>query len=279
MNESTIMKQVQSYFFATIFIVLSGNIAIAQKIQISGSDTMMPMVQSMASLYMEKHGAWQVEVSDGGSGAGIKAMQRGEVEIAMASRQMTAQEKAVVSGLREAIVAYDAVSIITHISNKVNRLTMKQLASVLKGEVTNWKELGGEDRAITIYTRDASSGTYGYMVKRVLGGKGFPFTAKVRPSNEAIAESLMRDRGGIGYVGLAYLDEAVQTVSISQGKGVYRAPTYRNALERKYPLLRPLYYYYTKDAQGVMPFIAFTLSALGQRLTASEGYVPAIAAQ
>src|SRR3954469_9131152 len=123
---------------------------------ISGSTSVGPLAEKLADEYAEKNEI-KIEVNQIGSSAGITNATSGVSEIGMSSRDLKEEEKA--NGLKETIVAYDGIVVVTHPSNKVKDLTMEQIKQIFTGEVTNWKELGGDDMEIVVVSREDGSGS------------------------------------------------------------------------------------------------------------------------
>ena len=160
--------------------------------------------------------------------------------------------------------------------NPVSKLTREQLEAIFRGKITNWKEVGGEDAKIVVYSRETSSGTYEFFKESVLENKNYMSSILSMPATGAIIQSVRQTRGAIGYVGLAYLNPYVKAVSVSydQGKSsVY--PSVETAMKKQYPIVRPLYYYYDKKNESrVSDFIQFIYSPEGLEKTLELGFIP-----
>lgn len=260
---------------AILACIFSSN---AQKI--SGSDTVLPVSQKEAETYMSANPSATISVTGGGSGVGFSALLSGTVDIAQASRKIKFDEvqklKAEGKTAKEVIIAYDALAIVVHPSNKVNKLSREQMEAIFTGKITNWKELGGEDLKIVPYSRETSSGTYEFFRQNVLKNKNYVNGIMSMPATGAIVQSVSQTRGAIGYVGLAYLNKDIQAVSVSYDAGkTYVAPTEANAMNKTYPIVRPLYYYYeAKSEASLKHFIDYVLSPAGQKLISEVGFVP-----
>ncbi len=251
----------------------------AQTVQIKGSDTMLPLVQALIEIYMEVHNDKKVSVTGGGSGTGIVALMDGSVDVAMASRSLKTSEKLKLNNAGkkyiEKVIAFDALSIIVHPSNPVNQLTREQLEGIFTGKITNWKDVGGKDMPIVVFTRESSSGTYEFMKEHVMAKKEFANTAIGSPSNAGIVQSVSQTPGGIGYVGLAYIEDVITPVSVSFGGKEFIKPSFKNALDNVYPISRPLHLYYLQSsAKNVQEFIDFVMTPLGQEMVTHKGYIP-----
>jgi phosphate transport system substrate-binding protein len=264
-------------FFASLIIV---NQSVAQ-VKVKGSDTMLPLVQELSEIYTNKQGGAPVAVTGGGSGTGINALKGGSTDIAMSSRAMKMGEKITFEqskkSVKEMVIGFDALSIIVNPNNKISMLTREQLEGIFTGKITNWKEVGGEDMKIIPYTRESSSGTYEFMKEYVLDGKEFTNTAISTPATAGIVQSVSQTKGAIGYIGLAYLEAIVKPVSVSFNGGNFVAPTFKNAIDKKYPIIRELYFFYLKSEESKFkPFLNFVLSDIGQKALAHKGYIPAV---
>ena len=177
--------------------------------------------------------------------------------------------------LTEAIIAYDALAVVVHPSNPVNQLTREQLEGIFRGKITNWKEVGGEDRKIVVYSRETSSGTYEFFKESVLKNKNYMAGSLSMPATGAIIQSVSQTKGAIGYVGLAYVSRRIKTLAVSYDGKHFAQPTLENAIDKSYPIVRPLYYYYNaQDSAKVAPLMRFILSEEGQEIIKKSGYVP-----
>ena len=247
--------------------------------RIKGSDTVLPIAQQTAERFMALNPEARVTVTGGGSGVGISALQDKTTDIAMASRAIKFGEqmkaKAAGEDLQEAVIAYDALAVVVHPSNPVSRLTREQLEGIFRGKITNWKEVGGEDRRIVVYSRETSSGTYEFFKESVLKNKNYMAGSLSMPATGAIIQSVSQTKGAIGYVGLAYVSPRIKTIAVSYDGRRFAEPTLDNAVSKAYPIVRPLYYYYNaKDSATVAPLMNFILSAEGQDIIRKSGYIP-----
>lgn len=248
--------------------------------RIKGSDTVLPLTQEMAETYMNHHRSATITVTGGGSGVGISALLEGTTDIAMASRRIKFSEKMKLKQARrevqEVVVAYDALAVIVNPANPVKRLTREQLEAIYRGKITNWKEVGGEDARIVVYSRETSSGTYEFFKESVLKNKNYMAGVLSMPATGAIIQSVSQTRGAIGYVGMAYLNKGVKALAVSYDQGQhFYAPSVQTALAKQYPVVRPLYYYYETSRQSaVSPFLAFFNSKDGRDLTLKLGFIP-----
>jgi len=177
--------------------------------------------------------------------------------------------------VREVIVAYDAIAVVVNPNNKVSQLSRTQLEGIFTGKIKNWKEVGGDDMKIIVYSRETSSGTYEFFKESVLKNKNYASSVLSMPATGAIIQSVKQTKGAIGYVGLAYLNKEVKALKVSYNGKTYVEPSVANAKNKTYPVVRPLYYYYElKKEKKVKPYIDFVLSTEGQKIVQNVGYIP-----
>lgn len=251
----------------------------AQTIKLKGSDTVLPLAQKEAEQY-NKEGKGKVSVTGGGSGVGIASLIDGTTDIASSSRKIKMDEKLKMQDAgkkyKEVIISNDALSVIVNPANPVQQLTREQIEGIFTGKITNWKEVGGSDMKIVVYSRESSSGTYEFFKEFVMGRKNYASSVLNMPATGAIVQSVAQTKGAIGYVGMAYDNASVRQLKVSYDKGkTYILPSMATAKNRTYPIIRPLYLYYNvKDEKLVKPFIDFCLSAMGQQIVEKTGYVP-----
>jgi phosphate transport system substrate-binding protein len=268
---------------ALAMIALTGaNIVEAQKVvcKIKGSDTCLPLSQKEAESYMKDNPGSAITVTGGGSGVGLSAIISGTTDIAQSSRSMKMDEKMKMKdagkAFKETVIAYDALAVVVNPSNKVAQLTREQLEGIFTGRIKNWKEVGGADLEMVVYSRESSSGTFEFFKEHVLNKKNFAATALMMPATGAIIQSVSQTSGAIGYVGLAYIDKSVKALKVSYDQGkTYVNPSVETAKNKTYPITRPLFYYYTVAVENkITPFIQYILSDKGQKIVLDEGYVP-----
>jgi phosphate transport system substrate-binding protein len=168
------------------------------------------------------------------------------------------------------------LAVIVNPQNGISQLTREQLEDIFTGKITNWKEVGGADMRIVPYSRETSSGTYEFFKESVLRNRNYVNGIMSMPATGAIIQSVGQTRGAIAYVGLGYLNGSVKALRVSYDGGeTFVAPSVQNAKNETYPIVRPLYYYYTQNTErSAKPFIDFMLSPAGQRIAAQVGFIP-----
>lgn len=273
------MKTTIKILVITAICIVTAGAYAQTRITIKGSDTVLPLSQKEAEKYMKANKTASITVVGGGSGVGIAALMDGTTDIGMSSRKLKMDEKLKMqeSGktYKEVIIAYDALSVVVNPQNTVSQLTREQVEGIFTGKIKNWKEVGGEDMAIIVYSRESSSGTFDFFKEKVMGNKNYTASALMMPATGAIVQSISQTKGAIGYIGLAYMEKSVKDLKISYDKGkTYTEATYENAKNKTYPIVRPLYYYYTTKAESkVRPFVDYILSAEGQNTVKEVGYI------
>ncbi|MDD4516531.1 phosphate ABC transporter substrate-binding protein [Massilibacteroides sp.] len=269
----------KTIFLVVMMLGIATTSTFAQRIK--GSDTCLPLTQKEAEKFMAKNKTAKITVTGGGSGVGLSALKEGTTEIAMSSRKMKFTEKIKFQEekkeIKEVVIGYDALAVVVHPSNKINNLTREQLEGIFTGKIKNWKEVGGADMKIVAYSRETSSGTYEFFKESVLKNKNYMNGILSMPATGAIIQSVSQTKGAIGYVGLAYLNHEVKALHVSYDGGKTAIePSIANAMNRSYPIVRPLFYYYeTKKETQIKSFIDYVLSAEGQAIVKEVGYIPA----
>lgn len=249
-----------------------------QSISVKGSDTILPLAQAEAEEFMNESSGKSVSVTGGGSGVGIAALIDGQVDIATASREINANETeaAKKNGINpvEHSIAYDGITAVVNPANPVSELTFDQLRGIYNGSVSNWKEVGGEDKPIAVISRDSSSGTYKDFQKDVMLGDEYRPDALTQPATGGVVGEVSQNPNAIGYIGFAYLDNSIKALSLDKGNGSV-TPTAESILNGEYPLSRSLYFYTNGEPSGLTKeFIDFVLSEKGQNLVSEVGYIP-----
>ncbi|HET8540752.1 MAG TPA: phosphate ABC transporter substrate-binding protein [Anaeromyxobacter sp.] len=254
-------------------------LATAGTVTVKGSDTMVILVQRWAEEYMKKNAGKKVQVTGGGSGTGIAALLNGTTDIANASRAMKDDEKSKVRDRYNVLpeefpVAKDGVAIYVNEANPVTQLTAEQLKGIYVGDVTNWKEVGGPDARIVLYSRENSSGTYVFFKEHVLANDDFAPEAQTLPGTAAVVNAVAKERNGVGYGGAAYA-KGVKELKIVGKDGQAWLPSAENVKSGKYPLSRPLFMYTRGKPTGeAKQFVDFCLSPAGQAIVTQVGYFP-----
>ena len=254
--------------------------ASAGSITIKGSDTMVLLGQRWAEQYMAKVPGSSLQVTGGGSGTGISALINGTTDICQASRSMSAAEK---TNLRdryntpgvEIPVARDGLSVYVNAANPIKELNMDQLRLIFTGKIINWKEVGGSDSKIILYSRENSSGTYVFFKEHVLKNADYSQRAQSMPGTAAVVNAVSKEKNSIGYGGAAYA-KGIRVLGIkNDAESPAVEPNLATVQNGSYPLSRPLFFYLRNKATGdIKSFIDWVLSAEGQAIVSKVGYFP-----
>jgi phosphate transport system substrate-binding protein len=256
-------------------------------IENKGSDTMVNLALAWAEAYEAAHPETRLSVTGGGSGTGIAALINGTVTIANASRAIKEEERqqAEANGVEpvEFVVARDAIAIVVNPANPVSQLSLPQLSAIYSGQITNWREVGGEDRPIVLLSRETNSGTHVYFLENVLrlGEKEnktlFSPDTLLMPSSEGISAEVRQNPNTIGYDGLGYVTPDMKTVAVSaDADGPYVLPTIATVNDKSYPIARDLYMYSRGQPEGVVKdYLDWVFGPEAQKIVAELGFVPA----
>jgi len=258
--------------------VLAGAAGAAEKefLSVQGSTTVGPIADAFNEAFRRKHPDVAITVKKTGSGDGAKALVDGQCDVATMSRFMKEKEyqAAVEKGFLPVahVVAMDGVSIIVHPSNPVKALTTEQVRTMYKGDITNWKDVGGVDQEVVLYSRDTSSGTYETVHKLVMDKEKMASGVEYVASNPDMHKHVSTTKAAIGYVGLGFVDEKVKALRID---GVM--PSSRTIVSGKYPIARPLFMWtrgFPKLGSLIHAFVTFHLSEEGQEIIEAKGFIP-----
>jgi len=266
-------------FLIALAALAAPALAAAGTVTVKGSDTMVILAQRWAEEYMKKNATKKVQVTGGGSGTGIAALVNGTTDIASSSRAIKDAEAEKVRERfktlpTETPVAKDGVAIYVNASNPISQLTVEQVKGMYLGDVTNWKDVGGPNAPIVLYSRENSSGTYVFFKEHVLGNEDFAASAQTLPGTAAVVNAVAKEKHGIGYGGAAYA-KGVKELKVVGKDGQAYTPTAENVKSGKYALSRPLFMYTpAKPAGEVKDFIDYCLSKEGQEIVTQVGYFP-----
>jgi len=270
------MKNSAPWFLAC-FLALSLH---ASDITVKGSDTLVILAQRWAETYMKSHSSVKIQVTGGGSGVGLAALQNGQTDIADASRKISAKERDECftkfgAEPTEYKVAVDGLTVYVNRANPVKELDLDQLKDIFTGKTKNWKEVGGNDAPINIYSRENSSGTYEFFKEHVLKKKDFAATAQTMPGTAVLVERVESDPNGIGYGGAAYTTGARALAVKKDAASPAILPTQETVLDGTYPIWRYLYNYVLPktDTGDVAEYLKWIRSDEGQEV-AKQFYYP-----
>ena len=288
------MKRVIVFFILLSFLLTScgssstdtSSASPVKYIENKGSDTIVNLALAWAETYQAEYPDVRISVTGGGSGTGIAALINGTVDIANASRKIKDEEltEAKSKGIEpvEHIIARDAIAVIVNPENPVSELTLQQIADIYSGKITNWLDVGGEDRPIVKLSRETNSGTHVYFLETVLrlGDKEnktlFSTDTLLLPSSEGIIAEVRQNPNAIGYDGLGYVPDDLKMIAIAKETGgAYVLPAIATVNDKTYPIARDLYMYTNGEPTGIVKeYLDWILSPEAQEIVAKLGFVP-----
>ena len=230
-------------------------------ISISGSTSVGPLMEKIQEKYEEENNNVTLEIQQNGSGAGIKDVISGISEIGMSSRELKDEEKGSVQGTT---VAYDGIALLVNPENPVKNISLEDVKKIYTGEITNWKEIGGDDAPIVVVSREEGSGTrdafqeiVGYESEELLKD------ATISDGSGAVKTTVAGNKNAIGFASFEYIDNTVSALNINDVE-----PTADNVKSGDYKLSRP-FILVTKEGsltENGQKLIDFVLSAEGQQI-------------
>jgi len=207
-----------------------------QKIIIGGAQSVVPLAEQFSAQFRKQHPGVEIEIVGGGTNYAVSAIQRGDIDIGLVSRSLTVAERVAV---HTAPFGHDAILILTYPGNQVANLTLEQIRRIYLGELTNWRDVGGEEQGIIPLTREKSAGIHAIFIQNLFGN-GFNGQEKafiLRASKEKVLKTIKRIEGVVGY-GILRLEQA-QTEGVKTLAVEGKLPTEKNIREGLYPLVRP----------------------------------------
>lgn len=237
-------------------------------INIAGGTAHIPVMEDVQQVFASRYPELKIAIAGGGSGVGIEQVGEGLVDIGNSGRLPT-EEEISKYGLVLHQWAIDGVTAVVNPANPVGGLTKEQLIKVFAGEISNWQELGGEDKGINIYTRDEESGTREVFWKQALDQGEIAGSANVVVSNGAMKSAISQDPYAIGYVSIGHIDESVKALEFD---GI--SPSLENVKSGAYPVARGLYSLTKGEPEGaVKAFLDFLYTPEGQEIIADKGFI------
>jgi phosphate transport system substrate-binding protein len=239
------------------------------RIDIAGGTAHIPVMTEAAKRIMRANPQIRITVAGGGSGVGVQKAGEGLVDIGNTGRPVSDEERKKF-GLVSFPFAIDGVAVIVHPSNKVTALTAKQIRDIFAGTISNWKDVGGADRAIHLYNRDEASGTRQVFWKQLLQKGQLSTRSNVVSSNGAMKVAIGGDADAIGYLSIGYVDKSVRAVTID---GI--AASQKNARDGSYKVVRKLFMN-TKGQPSKLAraFIDYVCGDSGAEIIREAGYIP-----
>lgn len=239
------------------------------KIDIAGGTAHIPVMTEAAKRIMTANPDIRITIEGGGTGVGVQKAGEGLVDIGNTGRALSADEVSKY-GLVSFAFAVDGVTVVLNPANSVAKLTADQVRDIFAGKTTNWKDVGGADAAITIYSRDEASGTREVFWEKLLKKGAVTDSANIVPSNGAMKVAVSQDSNAIGYMSIGFVDASVKAPLLDDVE-----PSQANAKAGTYPIARKLYMNTKGDPQGLTKlFIDYVMSPDCTEIIAKAGYIP-----
>lgn len=238
-------------------------------LNIAGGTAHIPVMKEAAKRIMTTNPDITITVTGGGSGVGVQQVGEGLVQIGNTGRALKEKEVAKY-GLQTFPFAIDGVALVVNPANSVSEITAAQAIDIYNGKITNWKDLGGEDASITLYTREDGSGTRETFVEQALKKNPIVQSANVVNSNGAMKTAVAQDKQAIGYVGIGHLDSSVKGLVFDT-----MVPSQENAASGAYTVTRLLYMNTKGEPSGLTKlFIDYIYTPEGAEIIQKSGYIP-----
>lgn len=233
-----------------------------------GSTSMEKVIGYLSEAYMEEHSDVTVTYNPTGSGSGIQAVLEGRCDIGLSSRDLKEEESENLTGT---VVAIDGIAMIVHPDNPVSDLTIDQISSIYKGEITNWKDVGGNDSPIVLIGREAASGTRDGFESITGTEDQCKYTQELTSTGDVV-QTVSSNPNAIGYASLASVKE---TVKVMQVEGV--TPTTETIQDGSYRIQRDFVMVTRKDtalSEEAQAFFDFATGGDADELIIEAGAVP-----
>lgn len=265
------MKKIISLLAVAILLVctITGCGGSKEAVTTDGSTSMNKVIGALGEAFEGDTGI-TVTYNATGSGAGIQAVQECRCDIGLSSRSLKEEEKA--NGLKETVLAYDGIAIIVNSENPVSDLDVETIAKIYTGEITNWKEVGGNDAEIVLIGREAGSGTRDGF-ESITNTKDKCKYRQEQPSTGDVITTVSSNPGAIGYASLASVKDSVKALTVG---GV--APSEETIKNGSYVVQRPFVLVTkegTKLSDSAQKFFDYITSEAANQIISGAGVVPA----
>ena len=242
----------------------------AKTVSTDGSTSMEKVIGALGEAFEAENSGTTFTYNPTGSGSGITAVLEGRCDIGLSSRALKDDEKA--QGLTETVLAYDGIAIIVNPENTVEDLTVDQIASIYKGEITNWSEVGGADGEIVLIGREAGSGTRDGF-ESITGTKDACKYRQELTSTGDVITTVANNPNAIGYASLASVKDTVKALKVG---GV--TPTEDTVKDGTYLIQRPFVFVTkadTKLSDTAQKFFDYAMSSAAASIISKAGAVAA----
>lgn len=242
--------------------------AIVGTVATDGSTSMEKVIGFLSEAYMEENGGVKVTYNPTGSGSGITAVSEGRCDIGLSSRDLKDDEK---QSLEGTVVAIDGIAVIVNPENKVDDLTIDEISALYKGEISNWKELGGSDSPVVLIGREAASGTRDGFESITETKDSCKYSQELTSTGDVV-QTVASNPNAIGYASLASVKDSVKALKV---EGV--EPSNATIQNGSYKIQRDFIFVTKKGAElseAAQDFFDFATSESADKLIESAGAVP-----
>lgn len=247
-------------------------------IRIKGSETARKIITSIDEFYKKTNSTVPVEYSGGGSNLGIMSMMHGDADVIFVSRDLNNEEISYFKEKKFTIdtIAIDGLAIVVNHKNPIKSINMVQLKEIYEGKILNWKEVGGPNQPIKVYSRESTSGTYSMFKEKVLCNGNCLATHTSKTYNEDIVDGIKQDFYGIGYVGVGYtLGNELKVLGLldSLNKNPL-TPDYSTIKTGEYPLKRYIITIYDGTNEKIKNYISCIHNKNTYKIINESGFIP-----
>lgn len=246
-----------------------------EQVIVTGSTTILPITEEARESFEAANPGASVLVSGLGSSAGIEAVSTGTSDIGTSSRDLKEEEETL--GLVDIPIAFDGIAVIVNPDNPVEELTLDQLRDIFAGKITNWNQVGGEDREIDLVNRDEASGTREAFNKIVMGDESrFDRYAVVLPGTGQVRDVVARTPSAVGYISVGFVEPRFTDTRVKALRIEGVVPSEATVASKEYPIARTLHFFTKGEATGLTKeFIDYVLSDEVQKgVVVEAGFVP-----
>ena len=234
-----------------------------------GSTSMSKVIGALSEAYESDTGV-TVTYNATGSGSGIQAVQEGRCDIGLSSRSLKDEEKA--KGLEETTLALDGIALVVNPENPVSDLDLETISKIYTGEISNWKDVGGNDSDIVLIGREAGSGTRDGFESITYTTDKCQYRQELTSTGDVIA-TVASNPNAIGYASLSAVKDSVKALKVA---GV--APSEETVKDGSYVVQRPFVLVTVKDkalSENAKKFMEFVTSKSANDIISGAGVVPA----
>lgn len=255
-------------------------------LKIKGSDTMLPLLTSLTESYKKNQvKKYKILLEGGGSQTGIEALKTRSCDIAISSKKISAEDSLEIESktgmkLMEFDIAFDEILIIVNKINKIDSLNFQEIKSIYSGEISNWKDLNGDDLQIKAYSKNENSGLLSFFKSKIMQESPIRGDVKVFENSYELVKEIAKDKSGIGFIGGGHLADSIKVLKIAKDDSLstYFEPNETNVKARYYPLIIPFRLYYLENKQNeiLADMMKYLSSKSARYHIIEEGYIPAI---